>query len=241
MNLDEAQSRAVVSLPAGRAAVFADGMDRPTLVEVPLGEDREGRVPATGRVAIAGGVVDPCTLREMSRARRLAERPELVLWIELLTVAHLTGMARPAPSDLVLAQVHGLSSAVVRHAAAGLIRAAVLDRRPLFGVGDDREALVGHVEEIAVTMLAGGAACRSRGEEVWTIGPFGVASGRFRADSVPPQARIPSRAVVWGSDSSAIRRAVEDLGGSSGQFASVLPMAVGAPASVAGYLSAVLA
>ena len=57
MNLDEQQSRQVVSLPPGVAAVFADGMDRPLRVRVPLGEDRERpscpaprrRSPAAGR------------------------------------------------------------------------------------------------------------------------------------------------------------------------------------------------
>ncbi|MEV1198918.1 ATP-binding protein, partial [Microbispora rosea] len=41
MNLSEDQSRQVVSLQPGFAAVFADGMDRPLRVQVPLGEDRE--------------------------------------------------------------------------------------------------------------------------------------------------------------------------------------------------------
>ncbi len=45
MNLDEDQSREVVSLPPGVAAVFADGMDRPLRVRVPLGDDRERVVP----------------------------------------------------------------------------------------------------------------------------------------------------------------------------------------------------
>src|SRR5690606_11893048 len=41
MNLSEDQSRQVVSLRPGYAAVFADGMDRPLRVKIPLGEDRE--------------------------------------------------------------------------------------------------------------------------------------------------------------------------------------------------------
>ncbi|HEY5987419.1 MAG TPA: ATP-binding protein, partial [Streptosporangiaceae bacterium] len=40
MNLDEDQSRQVVSLRPGVAAVFADGMDRPIRVRVPYGGDR---------------------------------------------------------------------------------------------------------------------------------------------------------------------------------------------------------
>ncbi|MEV8487306.1 ATP-binding protein, partial [Streptomyces sp. NPDC052095] len=45
MNLSDEQSRHVVSLQPGSAAVFADGMDRPLRVRVPLGESREKAVP----------------------------------------------------------------------------------------------------------------------------------------------------------------------------------------------------
>jgi DNA helicase HerA-like ATPase len=74
MNLNEAQSRAVVSLPPGRAAIFTDGMDRPVLAQIPYGEDREVRDPAPLSVAVdasrspACGVsclAQPCTLREI--------------------------------------------------------------------------------------------------------------------------------------------------------------------------------
>src|SRR5262249_57477022 len=41
MNLDAGQSRQVVSLEPGAAAVFADGMDRPIPVRVPYGGDLE--------------------------------------------------------------------------------------------------------------------------------------------------------------------------------------------------------
>ncbi len=47
MNLDDDQSRQVVSLRPGEAAVFADGMDRPLRIRVPFGGDRE-RGPAPG-------------------------------------------------------------------------------------------------------------------------------------------------------------------------------------------------
>ena len=41
MNLDEDQSRQVVSLRPGVAAVFADGMDRPLRIRVPFGGSKE--------------------------------------------------------------------------------------------------------------------------------------------------------------------------------------------------------
>jgi DNA helicase HerA-like ATPase len=58
MNLDDDQSRQVVSLRPGDAAVFADGMDRPLRIRVPFGGDRErapvARDPAAGPAGQAG-------------------------------------------------------------------------------------------------------------------------------------------------------------------------------------------
>ncbi len=50
MNLDDDQSRQVVSLPPGEAAVFADGMDRPMRVRVPF----DARLAAAGRCSRPG-------------------------------------------------------------------------------------------------------------------------------------------------------------------------------------------
>lgn len=105
MNLSEAQSRHVVTLPAGRAAVFTDGMDRPLRLHMPLNEaaediSRVSKAPAiVSRRSVACGQLcqaAPCTLGTLSDAvHRADEDPRLVLWLELLTVAHITG--RPAP------------------------------------------------------------------------------------------------------------------------------------------------
>ncbi len=56
MNLDADQSRQVVSLPPGEAAVFTDGMDRPMRIRVPFGGDREhaGAAGPAGRRARRG-------------------------------------------------------------------------------------------------------------------------------------------------------------------------------------------
>ena len=113
MNLDEAQSRYVVTLPPGRAAVFTDGMDRPVLVGVPLGRAREDRalargfthttlrdkgVSSPGEGSGSGGRLRAGTLRELNRAARIADQdPELVLWVELLVLAHVTGELAPVP------------------------------------------------------------------------------------------------------------------------------------------------
>jgi uncharacterized protein len=121
MNLDEPQSRQVVSLAPGVAAVFADGMDRPVRVRVPFGGDREQiwpgpppplvarRSPACGPVCTGES---PCTLRDMRRAELLAtpcwpgspgspgEASEpgeawLRLWAETLVLAFLANRGLP--------------------------------------------------------------------------------------------------------------------------------------------------
>ena len=123
MNLTDAQSRYLVTLPPGQAAVFADGMDFPVLAMMPDGTARE----AAGAVLTAspGTVVSPrsgtcgtdcraspCTLRDMRAAQRfLDETPGLVLWAELAVLAHLTGwlMPLPAPGRGLAAQLAGLA------------------------------------------------------------------------------------------------------------------------------------
>ncbi len=121
MNLTGAQSRYLVTLPPGQAAVFADGMDFPVLAAMPDGTARE----AAGSVVTASPAVvvsprsatcgpdcqaAPCTLRAMRAAQRfLDETPGLALWAELALLAHLTGWLMPLPetgSDLA-AQLAG--------------------------------------------------------------------------------------------------------------------------------------
>ena len=106
-NLSEEQSRQVVSLPPGVAAVFADGMDRPLRIQVPLGEDRERPVPGhtppiCGRRSAACGQEcqggRACTLVELREADLLAEAPEwawLRIWTDTLVLAFCTN--RPVP------------------------------------------------------------------------------------------------------------------------------------------------
>jgi uncharacterized protein len=106
MNLDDDQSRAVVSLPPGTAAVFADGMDRPVRVRVPLGEDRERVLPGPAPpIAVRrSGACGPecqgraCSLYELREADLLASATEsawLRVWAETLVLAHV--VRRPLP------------------------------------------------------------------------------------------------------------------------------------------------
>ncbi|TDE28151.1 ATP-binding protein [Nonomuraea mesophila] len=107
MNLSEEQSRHVVSLQPGSAAVFADGMDRPLRVRVPLGESREKIVPGPpppirGRRSAACGkqcrTGQACTLVELREADVLADAPEwawLRIWCETVVLAFVSN--RPLP------------------------------------------------------------------------------------------------------------------------------------------------
>ncbi|GAA2886345.1 hypothetical protein GCM10010517_50080 [Streptosporangium fragile] len=106
-NLSEEQSRQVVSLPPGVAAVFADGMDRPLRIQVPLGEERERLVPGhmppiCGRRSAACGNEcrsgRACTLVELREADLLAAAPEwawMRIWTDTLVLAFCTN--RPVP------------------------------------------------------------------------------------------------------------------------------------------------
>jgi uncharacterized protein len=109
MNLDGEQSRQVVSLRPGMAAVFADGMDRPLRIRVPFGGTKERleqphdrSVPVRGRRSAACGPVcvsgRACNLLELRAADLLAAAPEdawLRIWAEALVLAYLTN--RPLP------------------------------------------------------------------------------------------------------------------------------------------------
>jgi hypothetical protein len=110
MNLDPAQSRQVVSLPPGVAAVFADGMDRPLRIRVPYGGPRERPLPgpppplAARRSAACGprcAGERPCTLLELRQADLLAaaagpDSAWLRVWAETLLLAMLTNRGLPA-------------------------------------------------------------------------------------------------------------------------------------------------
>jgi len=110
MNLDDAQSRQVVSLEPGVAAVFADGMDRPIRVRVPYGGDAEcarpgPAPPLLSRRSTACGAVctgeRACTQAEMRAAEVLAAPGSpagawLRAWVQVLILAFLTNRAGPA-------------------------------------------------------------------------------------------------------------------------------------------------
>jgi hypothetical protein len=137
MNLDQGQSRQVVSLPPGVAAVFADGMDRPLRVRVPFGGDRElvlagpppplaaRRSRACGPVCTSGRA---CTLLELRRAELLAApgtpgQAWLRLWAETMVLAFLANRGLPDVPGPVRRRWPELD-----RRAAGCLLASVLDR-----------------------------------------------------------------------------------------------------------------
>ncbi|GAB3943857.1 hypothetical protein GCM10029976_067090 [Kribbella albertanoniae] len=127
MNLEEPQSRAVVSLPPGQAAVFTDGMDRPVRVRIPFGEPRERRAVTAPTVKAAGRRARLSTVRESADVAQLLEQnPRFVLWVELLTVAHLAAAPKPLPQSPWA--FDDVSPAVVERAIAEAVGAAVAGR-----------------------------------------------------------------------------------------------------------------
>src|SRR5580693_9228214 len=124
MNASPAQSRYLVTLPPGQAAVFSDGMDFPILVRVTDGSRPEAGppVPAGDARAVvqprsvtcgAQCQARPCTLRDMRAAQRALDAIGWVRpWAELAVLAHLTGWPIPAPKPGPLAAFTGLPARV---------------------------------------------------------------------------------------------------------------------------------
>lgn len=175
MNLDPAQSRHVVSLPPGRAAVFADGMDRPIRITVPYGEPRETR-PAgpVPQIAVDRASAGPLlTARQLAETERLAEDPELVLWIELLTVAHLTGRPSPNPSrDWCMALMSRASHEIISHAILHQINDAIDARYTSLTYYFQPEELATHLAGIALRALDGGISVCDGSEVEWQAGRY---------------------------------------------------------------------
>ena len=199
MNLRPRQSEYVVALPPGLAAVFADGMDRPVLARMPYGEDREARMPATAATPLAAHRsitcaalcrARPCTLREIDHGSRLAEHPQVALWIELATVAHVIGRPEPIPQEawlkaVTMADPRGLDCAI------GQLADATVERRyPALLEHYQPELLAAHLAERARAWLAGDRAPCGGDEVHWQAGSYrwtDIAQQLARDDHDPSQ------------------------------------------------------
>jgi DNA helicase HerA-like ATPase len=140
MNATPAQSRFLVTLTPGQAAVSADGMDFPILVKIKDGTEREvASVPRTldartvvhPRSATCGEECEarPCTLRDMRAAQRALEEFGWVrLWAELAVLAHLTGWPMPVPKPAGMSRFRELPARVSQCATSHAVDAAVAVR-----------------------------------------------------------------------------------------------------------------
>jgi hypothetical protein len=183
MNLDPDQSRQVVSLAPGVAAVFTDGMDRPVRVQVPFGGERERALPGpppplAGRRSGACGPVCTtgrgCTVLELRRAELLAApgTPEdawLRLWAETLVLAFVTNRGLPAVPPPVRRRWPWLDRRVRECLLATVIDRAVRARARAVRGGGEPQALAATVARAAVRMLDQGRGAGDRPGPGWVI------------------------------------------------------------------------
>lgn len=179
MNLSTAQSEYVVTLEPGTAAVFADGMDRPLLVQMHAGEAREDSEKATRLPPlVAGGRRsrgcgeqctngEPCNLLTMRHAERLLQNhPELTMWIEASCAAHCQGFPSPGLVETrtvqELRRPGGEDRRLVECALAHAVEQAIGARYQGLKHFYDPDALGEHLADAATVALFGegsAAAC----------------------------------------------------------------------------------
>ncbi len=180
MNLTEAQSNYLVTLPPGEAAVFTDGMDYPVLTAMPDGTQRESAAvePATaaelvGRRSNTCGTdcaESPCTLRQIREAQRaLQGSPLLVIWAELGVVAHLTGRPMPAPQSAELSGPRAMSRRSLDCALSHAVEAAVAARSEVIATVIDHDELSAHVIEAMRTRIVDRTVMCEPDESHWHI------------------------------------------------------------------------
>ena len=111
MNLSDENGQAIVSFPPGLAAVSVDGDDRPLLVAVDAGLEREtargsrSDPPLKGRRSRRCGPdcrAHACSLHQMDDAARGADEPVVVVWAEAVAASMVMGVTAPLPQRRVL-------------------------------------------------------------------------------------------------------------------------------------------
>src|SRR5215472_2858191 len=176
MNLDEDQSRQVVSFEPGVAAVFADGMDRPIRVRVPYGGDTERAVPSAAGVTTGPPVLGsrsaacgplctgerPCVLREIRAADVLAApgSPQdawLRVWAETLVLGFLTGRGMPVVPGPLRHRWDELDERTRQCLLATVIDRVVGARAAVLRVSYDPAQLTASAAGVALRSLGQGA------------------------------------------------------------------------------------
>jgi uncharacterized protein len=183
MNLDDAQSRQVVSLEPGVAAVFADGMDRPLRVRLPFGGGREQVLagpppPVLGRRSAACGPrctgERACSLLEIRTAELLAgpasaDDAWLRVWAEALVLAFLTNRGLPAVPARLQRRWAGLAGRLRECLLATVIDRVTGNRALAVRAAYDPQRLAGSVAAVALRMLDRGTGAGTRAGPGWVI------------------------------------------------------------------------
>jgi uncharacterized protein len=188
MNLDDNQSRHVVSMLPGEAAAFADGMDRPVRIRVPYGGVREARgaglarPAATGEVPLAGcrsaacgqacRGVRPCTLVEIRAAEILAASPDdawVRVWSEAYVLAHLTNRPRPRVPVPLRERWAALDKRLRECLLATALDRSLRGREQALRSRFDPRELAAACAEHAAAMLAGGKGAGTMPGTLWVI------------------------------------------------------------------------
>jgi uncharacterized protein len=183
MNLGEAQSRQVVSLEPGVAAVFADGMDRPIRIRVPFGgaAERPGPGPVPPMLARRSAACGPactgaraCTAAEMRAAGVLAAPGSpadawLRVWAEVLLLAFLTNRALPAVPPALRGRWDGLGGRLRECLLATVVDRAVAVRARALRPSCDPARLSASVARAAADALGRGAGPGTRPGPGWVI------------------------------------------------------------------------
>jgi DNA helicase HerA-like ATPase len=169
MNLDAKQSRYVVALTRGKAAVFTDGMDRPLLVRVPPDETPDETPESAAEPAPVAGIIgrrsltcgrdcvaEACTLEQLRKAQHgLTDWPWLTLWAELMVVAHLSGYPTPLIDDVQRTVIGTLSRRELDCALSQAVDDAVAVRVALLEPTVDPGELAVHCVTVLRENLAG--------------------------------------------------------------------------------------
>ena len=179
MNLTGPQSRYLVTLPPGQAAVFTDGMDHPLLARLPDGSAREAAV--TAETATPAGIVRPrsitcgadcvgrpCTLRDMRIAQRvLDEYPGIRLWAELSVLGHLTGWPMPIPKTTLLSLLQMMPARLRDCAISHAVDIAVNARTGVISARVSPIGLASHVSTAIRARISRGSWLCQREEPRW--------------------------------------------------------------------------
>jgi DNA helicase HerA-like ATPase len=178
MNLTRTQSRYLVTMRPGEAAVFTDGMDYPLLVRMPDGTVREA---AETECATPAAVVHPrsmtcgtecvgrpCTLRDMRIAQRaLDEYPGIRLWAELSVLGHLTGWPMPIPKTTLLALLQMMPVRLRDCAISHAVDTAVNARTGVISARVSPVGLASHVSTAMRARISRGSWLCQREEPRW--------------------------------------------------------------------------